>query len=67
MKATEASAYFWDNATKAVQDSSKGALTVHSDKKLLSRALNRQNILVEVIRSLGHYARSQLVVKLSLL
>lgn len=34
MKSTEASAYFWGNATKAVQDSSKGALTVHSDKRL---------------------------------
>ena len=34
MKATEASAYFWGNATKAVQDSSKGALTAHSGKRL---------------------------------
>ena len=34
MKATEASAYFWGNATKAVQDSSKGALTAHSGKRI---------------------------------
>lgn len=34
MKATEASAYFWDNAAKAVQDSSKGALTLHSGKRI---------------------------------
>lgn len=34
MKATEASAYFWGNATKAVQDSSKGALTANSGKRL---------------------------------
>lgn len=34
IKATEASAYFWGNATKAVQDSSKGALTAHSGKRL---------------------------------
>lgn len=34
MKATEASAYFWGNVTKGVQDSSKGTLTVHSGKRL---------------------------------
>ena len=34
MKATEASAYFWGNTTKAVQDTSKGALTAHSGKRL---------------------------------
>jgi hypothetical protein len=34
MKVTEASAYFWGNMTKAVQDSSKGALTAHSGKRL---------------------------------
>lgn len=34
MKASEAAAYFWGNAIKAVQDSSKGALTVHSGKRL---------------------------------
>lgn len=34
MKATEASAYFWGNATKAVQDSSKGVLTAHSGKRI---------------------------------
>jgi hypothetical protein len=34
MKATEATAYFWGNATKAVQDSTKGALTVHSGKRI---------------------------------
>lgn len=34
MKATEASAYFWGNATKAVQDSSKAALTAHSGKRV---------------------------------
>ena len=34
MKATEASAYFWGNATKAAQDSTKGALTAHSGKRL---------------------------------
>jgi hypothetical protein len=34
MKATEASAYFWGNATKAAQDSSKGALTAHSGKRI---------------------------------
>ena len=34
IKATEASAYFWGNATQTIQDSSKGALTVHSSKRL---------------------------------
>lgn len=34
MEATEASAYFLGNAAKAVQDSSKGALTAHSGKRL---------------------------------
>ena len=34
MKATEASAYFWGNITKSVQDSSKGVLTAHSGKRL---------------------------------
>jgi hypothetical protein len=34
MQATEAFAYFWGNATKAVQDSSKGALTAHSGKRI---------------------------------
>ena len=34
MKSTEASAYFWGNATKAVQDSSKGVLTAHSGKRI---------------------------------
>ena len=34
MKATEASAYFWGNTTKAIQDTSRGALTAHSGKRL---------------------------------
>lgn len=34
MKATEASAYFWGNATQAIQDASKGTLTAHSAKRL---------------------------------
>lgn len=34
MKATEASAYFWGNATQAIQDASKGTLTAHSTKRL---------------------------------
>ena len=34
MKATQASAYFWGNATQAVQDSSRGGLTVHSGRRL---------------------------------
>jgi hypothetical protein len=34
MKATEASAYFWGNVTKSVQDTSKGVLTAHSGKRL---------------------------------
>jgi len=32
--ASEASAYFWGNATKAVEDVSKGALAVHSGKRI---------------------------------
>lgn len=34
MKATEASAYFWGNITQSIQDTSKGALTAHSGKRL---------------------------------
>jgi len=34
LKATEASAYFWGNTMKAVQDSSKGVLTAHSGKRV---------------------------------
>jgi hypothetical protein len=34
MKSTEATAYFWSNVTKAVQDSSKGAITAHSGKRI---------------------------------
>ena len=34
--ATEATAYFWGNVTKGVQDSTKGALTVDSGRRISS-------------------------------
>jgi hypothetical protein len=34
MKTKESAAYFWGNATKAAQDSSKGALTAYSGKRV---------------------------------
>ena len=41
MKATEASAFFWENPTKAVQYFTKSDLTAHSGKRLATTGFGR--------------------------
>ena len=66
LKSTEGAVYFWGNATKAVQDSSKSVLTAHNARRLAISGFKATKVLVEAIPFVVLYAQYPHAVKLCL-